>query len=631
MRERIKARAHPEDRARLAATFGPPLPDFLGPKLLSEWERIVDAHGWHAGNDYARRVREELFPELYDTRTGTALPLDATRSEIADEAERMARDVRRRISPLATHPDRDDELLAELRQIAHELGVRLPSQGTTSGKLARMSEAGYWRRELRKRFERFENAAIRAGVVHSHASPIVSETALRRHRRDSEAIDAWLQDHVAVNIDTGETLDLAEVWASSPANPSMRFVMMVSVLKGLQKRAGELGFVPVFVTVTCPSRMHARHKRSGAENERFDGTSPRAAQAYLTRLWKNALRALDRESITRGADYFGVRVVEPNHDGTPHWHLGIFVRPEHVDCLAATLRRYSLADSPDEPGATEHRFQAERLASERGDMTGYMLKYISKATDGRFIDVDDESGLDGKSSAVRAIAWARLRRMRQFQFFGTGALAPYRELFRLTELPTVQGMPEHIQAVLEGLHAAARPVDGERKGGDFADFMRVRDAAGIELRTFRPPEPSLRYPGEETRRVRGLMVPTVDGSAPLVTRPDTWRIEQRAGTGQGDPWTRCNNGARLDPAAISAASARFEYLASTVAGAVDPSESPVQAVQAPENYSNPPQTRRRTRPRAVDGRDSGGRLAPLEGASGTASSTQAGRSHASVG
>ncbi|MDN3519113.1 replication endonuclease [Aquisalimonas lutea] len=40
-----------------------------------------------------------------------------------------------------------------------------------------------------------------------------------------------------------------------------------------------------------------------------------------------------------------------------------------------------MEDTPDEPGASRHRFQVERIDPQRGTATGYVAKYVAKGID----------------------------------------------------------------------------------------------------------------------------------------------------------------------------------------------------------------------------------------------------------
>lgn len=55
-------------------------------------------------------------------------------------------------------------------------------------------------------------------------------------------------------------------------------------------------------------------------------------------------------------DYFGFRVAEPHHDGTPHWHILVFVKPEQREDLRETFSFYALQVDGDETGAQKYRF-----------------------------------------------------------------------------------------------------------------------------------------------------------------------------------------------------------------------------------------------------------------------------------
>ena len=62
------------------------------------------------------------------------------------------------------------------------------------------------------------------------------------------------------------------------------------------------------------------------------------------RLMKYQVAALKRLN----APVYGFRVCEAHHDGTPHWHLLLFMRPEDRNRVIGILQRYALTDDHDE-------------------------------------------------------------------------------------------------------------------------------------------------------------------------------------------------------------------------------------------------------------------------------------------
>lgn len=94
-----------------------------------------------------------------------------------------------------------------------------------------------------------------------------------------------------------------------------------------------MGFVGEFYTLTAPSRFHAIN-RHGHRNRKWCGASPDETQRYLRNVWERARAKLHR----KGFRIFGIRVAEPQGDGTPHWHMLLFMRPEVIGQVRDILR-----------------------------------------------------------------------------------------------------------------------------------------------------------------------------------------------------------------------------------------------------------------------------------------------------
>lgn len=525
VKSRIWSNPYAEDRRFLADIFSS-MPDGIANRISEEWERRYSKQGRRESNIYAMSVRDELLAELVPEN---GLPLHATDDEISDAAEQAVKNLRGRLKAGGS----EDDLLALLSRTVRRYRIEMPRCKSMAGTLSRMLDEAWWRRALRKRFRVVEHAAIKAGCVHRRAAPYISDEAFKRHQRHQRKTKALLENLEAINESTGETFTLEELRESSPANPSIRRFAMLACVRGLEARAKELGFEAVFVTTTCPSRMHARHEKSGDQNKNYDGTSPRQAQAYLGRLWNSAIRKLGHMGIKPGQEFFGLRTVEPHHDGTPHWHMLAFVSPAHVETFTDTLREYALKDSPNEPGANERRFTVVRIDPKKGSAAGYIAKYVSKNTDGHGVGEDFEAEGGASENAPRVVVWSRTWGIRQFQFFGVGTVSPFRELYRLDSVPVA------LDELIGDLFIAA-------KNADFAAYIRARESRGIKLSLLFEDEPSKRYPGEQARKLRGLNVTGDAGQVPIVTRPDNWSIRIRQKPSDGFPWTCINNSAPVD-------------------------------------------------------------------------------------
>ncbi|MBL1887440.1 replication endonuclease, partial [Klebsiella pneumoniae] len=112
----------------------------------------------------------------------------------------------------------------------------------------------------------------------------------------------------------------------SVANPAIRRCELMTRIRGFENICNELGYVGEFYTLTAPSKYHATTK-AGYRNSKWNGASPSDTQSYLTGLWARIRAKLHREEIR----IFGIRVAEPHHDGTPHWHMLMFMLPEDVE------------------------------------------------------------------------------------------------------------------------------------------------------------------------------------------------------------------------------------------------------------------------------------------------------------
>jgi hypothetical protein len=314
------------------------------------------------------------------------------------------------------------------------LGISPPKpspRASVEGCLNRLCADGWWRRVLRRKYARTAEEAIRArGLVSRTDALYVSHAGFAfRVAQRARNVNA-LARTIATN-DLGESVSLLEIACTNTSAPELRRAELMARIAGIEAGAKAGGRTGIFVVLTLPSRFHSA-PIAGRVNERFDGSSPRDGQAWLNKRWQRVRAALGREGI----EFSGIRTVEPHHDGTPHWNLLLFAAPEHMQAIRQTIQQhFLLRDSPDEPGAAEHRIREVQLDPARS-ATAYVAKYVSKNIDGRHVgyDVEDaEQNRDASETCARVDAWASIHGIRQFQFFGTPPVGSWRELRRLKE------------------------------------------------------------------------------------------------------------------------------------------------------------------------------------------------------
>ncbi|EJG2254657.1 replication endonuclease [Vibrio parahaemolyticus] len=314
--------------------------------------------------------------------------------------------------------------------------------------ISRMISEKWWLGRLVKaRKIMREHLAIAMGQVSSKASAYASWDCVREHQEQQKRNWEYIKQCELFDEETEEKADLSEMVLKSVSNPAIRRHELMVRCRGCENIGNELGLQGLFLTLTTPSKYHNSYKKGGFI-EHWNGASPREAQAYLNNAWQRIRAKLGREEIR----WFGVRVAEPHHDGTPHWHLLIWVKPEEV----AQVRDIFISYATQEDRAELHpQYEKEKqkpfrkcayvgpmdyrprcdfgyIDPEKGTATGYIAKYISKNIDGFAMDeeVSDETGKSVKDMAKNVSAWKSRWAIRQFQFFGGAPVTTYRELRR---------------------------------------------------------------------------------------------------------------------------------------------------------------------------------------------------------
>lgn len=248
----------------------------------------------------------------------------------------------------------------------------------------------------------------------------------------------------------------------------------------------------------------------------------------------------------------------------------VFAHPDEIETIVSHVCDIAIQEDRHELGDDiTPRFKAEYVDGSKGTPTSYIATYIGKNLDSRAVDgidpktgkprVDHETGKSMAESVERAIGWARLHRVRQFQFFGIPSRQVWRELRRLaSQMARNPEGPQRLKddamdAVLAAADAGCFATYIEKQGGVLVprkDYL-IRTAYDLadELNDY----------GEQSVQIYGIWSPLIGESSRVCTHPDNWKLVRRKPEaedsarengfdlqgGPAAPWTRGNNCPRV--------------------------------------------------------------------------------------
>ncbi len=358
--------------------------------------------------------------------------------------------------------------------------LKKPSKSQTFKSVClRLTSNKFWRKILRTTQARtLEAEHVALGHVSRKTNQLyVSNHAVSRFESKRFRNGELLESLEAVN-EEGYAATLQDLADVSTSNPELRRNELMTRLRGLEEYADYNKLVGEFYTITCPSAYHRYGSRKTSRgvvnfiNDKYNDASPRTAQAYLNVQWQKIRAELARHDLP----LLGMRVAEPHHDGTPHWHMLFFIKKEHRTQIRQIFRHYALEIDGKEKGAQQYRFDAKKInkrskTGKKQSAVGYIAKYISKnlsvanshSKAGEKGNLNTPSfendGVPFEESINRVQTWASLWGIRQFQQIGGERITIWRELRRIRKDEADQ-VPFDFQSI----HKAADT-------GNYLDFL----------------------------------------------------------------------------------------------------------------------------------------------------------------
>ncbi|HGE6895199.1 TPA: replication endonuclease [Serratia marcescens] len=392
--------------------------------------------------------------------------------------------------------------------------------------LSRLVNSEWWERQLKAQRTRWREALLIAlGNVNRGASSYASKQAIRDVKARRQSNFDYLNSRELENVETGERFSLIDKVMASISNPEIRRMELMAMIAGVEQAAAIRGDKGMFITITTPSKYHptravGKNSPKVHFNHKWDDEAytPKDGQRYLVSLFSK-IRTAFKDA---GLQVYGVRVVEPHHDATPHWHMMLFTSKEQRQQVIDIMRRYAMAEDGDERGAAKNRFDCKHL--NKGGAAGYIAKYIAKNIDGYALDGerDHETGELLTDTAAAVTAWASTWRIPQFHFIGLPSRGAWRECRKIRSVSLADEFDETVEAV----RAAA-------DAGDFAAYILAQGGPNVArddqtVRVARRVADERNAYDEEVQKIAGIFAPHIGADRVYETRTTQWRIVAKA-------------------------------------------------------------------------------------------------------
>jgi hypothetical protein len=201
-----------------------------------------------------------------------------------------------------------------------------------------------------------------------------------------------------------------------------RAAELVIETKGLENFANSRGMTWMMITLTIPARFHSNPKFG--KNTFENGTTIDDCLNFFRERWNNMRKLLSKNEELKFCENnaFGIKVIEPHSDGTPHWHIMFFCMPDKVGQYQEIFKTYFRHSK----SAIDFIVEDKTLGVKAASASSYLFKYITKFTGG---EKGGEKS-DISSDAMKNVkTWRSACQVRSFEKFGIrGVITKFRRL-----------------------------------------------------------------------------------------------------------------------------------------------------------------------------------------------------------
>ncbi|ELV8692619.1 replication endonuclease [Vibrio vulnificus] len=265
-----------------------------------------------------------------------------------------------------------------------------------------------------KYYEAQKYAKVGSNILANKYAPVES-MKLREER--IKASDEYLK---SVKLTNGKT---AYDIKKSDKN---KLIELYLTTKAFQDIAKQKCFKWLFITLTLPTEFHSNPSR-GKKN--WNGSSVRDGNEFL----KKKMNLLRKKIKEDGMEFnlengFGMRVAEPQKDGTAHYHIVLFASKYNIDYYRGVFEKYFEREIEVKIGFKKSKIKTGCLIVEEGidknkkkiekksSVASYLMKYCLKNNKINDLDGNDKEKEFNEIDAVNA--WKSANRIRSFSTLG---------------------------------------------------------------------------------------------------------------------------------------------------------------------------------------------------------------------